>query len=265
MPARVFPPVLDLEYRTTGNQPDNRSIRLPSGNNSLSGGLSSYDIGNAWTIMLNIKPDNTNTTNPAGRQTYFHISDSSPAVDLDNRIDIAGSGTALRLDLIDESGNSNERKTYFYHNTVSGSIWFHFVTTWDGSNLNFYKDGIQRSPDSITNDDVIDQNATADKKLFLGKGDFTPERLLGGNIYSVAIWDVAISGSQISSIYNGGGQNLVNLKEDFGDYTSSANLQHWYRLGQDPNNKGKDHGNATAVDLDVEEGTVSIVTDYPGI
>ncbi|GAG11868.1 unnamed protein product, partial [marine sediment metagenome] len=89
-----------------------------------------------------------------------------------------------------------------------------------------------------------------------------------GRMHSLAFWDVELSSAEMLSVYNTGSANTADLSIDYGNYASSANLQHWYRLGLelDPD-IGKDTGvYATSHDLTTNQGIVDdndIITDAP--
>jgi hypothetical protein len=92
------------------------------------------------------------------------------------------------------------------------------------------------------------------------------------DIYSATAWNATLDATEVQSIYNSGNASDVNPAVDFGGYTSSANLEHWYRMGLnvDPD-IGEDFGIATegARDL-VSTGTQaitdgSILSEFPGV
>lgn len=59
------------------------------------------------------------------------------------------------------------------------------------------------------------------------------------NFDEVALWDTALSADEISAIYNS--RSTFDLRSDNGDYTSSSNLQYYYRF---ENNFSDTMGNA---------------------
>ena len=70
--------------------------------------------------------------------------------------------------------------------------------------------------------------------FLIGKiGGFTTNEFCG-NIDEVAIWNTALGETAIQEIYNATANNtgkVLDLNTDTGNYTSSANLQYWNRLG----------------------------------
>lgn len=67
----------------------------------------------------------------------------------------------------------------------------------------------------------------------------TYDGYIKANFDEVAIWDEALTASEITAIYNSG--STFDLQSDSGDYTSSSNLQYYYRF---ENNFSDTMGNA---------------------
>lgn len=229
----------------------------------ISGAVYSFDIANVWSVMVAAKP-----TSVAGTRAYFHISDIVGDIkDNDNIIEIKAIGSKVRLTIVGSTGYGTPAKVYDYNATVTGSMWFQFVATWDGSDLTLYKNGSLLSPDTKIVDETLEQTDSVDKGLILGDSFLTMRDEFQGNIHSAAVWDVKLSAAAISSLWNSGTINTIDLTTDFGSYSSSANCQHWYRLGFDSNDIGKDYGaSSTLADLDnTNMNADNIVTDFPGI
>ena len=53
-----------------------------------------------------------------------------------------------------------------------------------------------------------------------------------GNIDEPSFWDSALTAAELLAVYNGGAP--IDIRDDLGDYTSSANLVTWHRMGDDP-------------------------------
>ena len=103
--------------------------------------------------------------------------------------------------------------------SVTTGVWVHLVGVFDaGNNLKLYKNGCLAS---TTNTDISTLTATsADFKL----GAWSDE------IDEVAIWNTALSADAVAAIYNGGAP--IDLSENSGDYTSSSNLQGYWRMNE---------------------------------
>jgi hypothetical protein len=103
----------------------------------------------------------------------------------------------------------------------------------------------------------------ANRRVSIGYDRWNNGNYFNGRIHSVAIWDTDVSAAR-TLIFNNGAAEL-DLLTDTGAYTYSSNLQHWWRLGLDSTDIGKDHG-ATPIDVDVNALNISaadIVADYP--
>ena len=64
-----------------------------------------------------------------------------------------------------------------------------------------------------------------------------------GNFDEFAIWDVALDSSNVAQLYNLG--KPFDLSSDAGNYNTSADLTHWWRMG-DFSNDTSDGGGAPA-------------------
>jgi hypothetical protein len=81
----------------------------------------------------------------------------------------------------------------------------------------------------------------------------------------VAIWNTAVTGSELRTVYSGGFG--LDLTTNSGNYTSSANLVRWWRPGADSTDIGKDYTTTvTGINVGVNAtitGTSEIVVDSP--
>ena len=78
-----------------------------------------------------------------------------------------------------------------------------------------------------------------------------------GPIYSNGIYDLVLSSAEILAMYNGGNARDFDLETDSGNYVSSANLIHYYRVGLDDLQMGLDRGTSILVH-DLDQGTYDI-------
>jgi len=98
--------------------------------------------------------------------------------------------------------------------------WYHIVSTWDGSNIKMYVDGVLQTNTASVSQIVysIDISATIGKYA---------TSYFNGSIDEVAVWNTALTSTQVSEIYNATGTNLTK------DLTtvSGSNLIYWNRMG----------------------------------
>ena len=59
----------------------------------------------------------------------------------------------------------------------------------------------------------------------------------------------------------------MDLNEDFGGYESSTNLQHWWKLGEDLDDIGKDYAASPsqgAIDVNENSANIAYPADFLG-
>ena len=101
---------------------------------------------------------------------------------------------------------------------ISDDTWTHCVFTRDGDDLVVgYKNGVQTGATTTTAGDYALTRIGHSSSSFPGKID------------EVAIWNSALTSSEITAIYNSG--TPIALDADSGNYSSSADLQGWWRMG----------------------------------
>ena len=136
--------------------------------------------------------------------------------------------------------SSGERASIKFEgqNCIGGTVllidtWYHLVWTYDDANLKVYVNAVLDSsatnPFAYTGSDIAGTaNAT------IGMGSYgTSQYPWNGKISEVAIYNSALTASQVKTIYNG--REPYNHKEGI----ASGNLQAWYRMGDGlENNSG---------------------------
>ena len=88
------------------------------------------------------------------------------------------------------------------------SNWYHYVFTFDDSNLTIYRNGSQVATTSYTASSTTTGNAT--NSLTLGKAPNASGNYLDGRLDDMGIWDRVLSTSEISELYNSGTGKTVN-------------------------------------------------------
>ncbi len=107
---------------------------------------------------------------------------------------------------------------------LSAGTWYHIVGTFDGSNVKVYVDGVLE--DTTAASGSLDQTADI---VSIAKGVNNNTYNFNGKIDEVAIWNSALGSTAVTQIYNSG--TPIALDSDTGNYTSSADLVAWYRMG----------------------------------
>jgi hypothetical protein len=252
----LFPPFTGQEV----------SIDLEGSNEALSN-QTPQDIGiaNSWTISAWLNPDLVDWNNRtflhlqagSGGANYFHMRarDSSPDPTVQ----------ALHVEFGDSNGNTI--KMYIFDNVFVESSWQLITVTWNGTDLIVYRNDMILTP-FLKFVDNSGSMTNTNRKVTIGGFDPTGAYQWDGKCYSVAIWDTVLGANEVSTIYNFG-DGRFDLNTDSGNYASSANLPHWWRLGFDSNDIGKDYGNHTVLINVMEDAfgidVTDIVNDFPGM
>jgi hypothetical protein len=116
--------------------------------------------------------------------------------------------------------------------TINDGLWHHIVVTWDYSGSGttgtgaIYVDGVKATVDpsymAITGDNSED-------KIYIGKAEaWEAQNDFDGNIDELGIWDKALSDVEVAALYNA--SSGLNASINSGNYTSSSNLQGYWRM-----------------------------------
>jgi len=166
----------------------------------------------AFTMSFWVNPVDFSTNNRA-----FLISDNTNQNFIwllaNNDIRLKINGTQY---IFTESGGNN----------IVPSTWQNITITRDASNnINCFRNASSFGSSS-TLSGGFDVNRLA--QAFGGNWNYN------GKMDEVAIWNAALSSDAVQEIYNATANNtgkVLDLNTDSGNYTSSANLQYWNRLG----------------------------------
>ena len=157
----------------------------------------------------------------------------SGAVDLviNGGFSTGGKAYALYLDASEKVGfaidDGNDNPFVKTTNSVADGNWHHAVGIREDGDIKLYLDG--SFIDSTT--DTTDTSIDSTDPLFIGAGTNASSGAIGnffdGNIDEVAIWNTALTSTQVAEIYNAKGTNLTK------DLTtvSGSNLIYWNRMG----------------------------------
>jgi hypothetical protein len=185
-------------------------------------------IANTWTIMFHWSVVNVSNH-------YQLLSIGTTADDL-NRINVGHRGDVandpMRIVLYDSAGVLF--KQYDYNSAAYTHInvgrFHHAVITWDGTTLKYYNDGLLFTASTLTTDDAGTQTDTA---RVVAVGSTTAgTAIVHGQHHTYAMWNSVLTANEVASIYQAGNNSRVNLLATFQDYVSSANLVHWWHLGE---------------------------------
>ncbi len=208
----------------------------------------SHGIADVWSLMfwMRRRGDSVGLTT---NNSIFLLTGGTP-----NRIHIRAFGTVtgdpVRVELHDTGGTVF--KNFDWNSTTFPfDVWFQMLVIWNGAGagtLSMYKDGSLVSPNTITTDTDNRAMANTNRGLQLGRNGGV--QAFSGFIHSVAVWNADVAAGA-STIYNSGVASSRDLSKNSGDYTFASNLQHWWRLGQDAADIGKDSGiGSPLIDVD---------------
>ncbi len=167
------------------------------------------------------------------------------------------SGNKIRFNII--STASADSITIESTNTVSASVWYNVVATYDGndaaSGAKIYIDGVLETP-IVVNDDLT-STTISNGNMSLGARP-QPALFLNGNLDEPSIWSVELSQAEVTEIYNSGKpSNLDN-------HSQVTSLKAWWHMGDNdtfPTLEDNAGGVNTGTMTNMEAG--DIVEDVP--
>ena len=182
---------------------------------------------NVWSIQFWCLPDII-----AANDYYFFLCDWASTTK--NKIALYSAGsTSSYITIYNTAGT--EFKRYYMPGPVCppDQLWSDWVFTWDGTNLKCYLNGFDLESvltKSVNNAGTMDTNVY-ECAVGATTSQSAVAKLL--NAFSLAVWSTALSAAEVAAIHNGGLGGQFNLAADSGNYTSSATLSNWWRLGKD--------------------------------
>jgi len=140
---------------------------------------------------------------------------------------------------------------------ITSGEWHHVVLRGDGSLLKMFINGSDQGSAGFGSDTQGTFTDVTRRIEVMDASSGVPNGL--GRVASLAIWDVVLTADEITAIYNSG-SIAFDLNTDSGNYASSADLQHWFQLGRDSTDIGKDSGIGSPL-FDLDDASVGITTD----
>jgi len=114
--------------------------------------------------------------------------------------------------------------------TSNTGQWYHIACIATPTQLEIFVNGVSKGTE--TNSSLT----PSFERFFIGSRFYSNStaNFFDGKIDEVAVWNAALSSDAVQEIYNATANNtgkVLDLNTDSGNYTSSANLQYWNRLG----------------------------------
>ena len=126
--------------------------------------------------------------------------------------------------------------------TTEANSWIHVACVYDGTNTKVYKNGVVGTNGSMTGDIVYEYLGTP-FTFMIGRAETATSYDFAGNIDEVAVWNTALSASDITTIYNSG------TPADLSSLSPTA----WWRMGDGPKYpiiKNQAHFSQISLDFD---------------
>ena len=195
---------------------NNYSMNFDGSNDYIDVGTglkSTFDGATAFTISAWFKYD---TANP----NYSTIIQQEYTVTGDNYL------ATVRLTNTSTPQISNRNVTLTDTTALNSGQWYHIASVFDGSSqtLTMYIDGTQVAQNTSAGSSML--TSASGSKCIIG-ANANNDRFLDGSIDEVAVWDTALTSTQVSEIYSATGTNLTK------DLTtvSGSSLVYWNRMG----------------------------------
>jgi hypothetical protein len=172
----------------------------------------------------------------------------------------------IHVEIHDDEGK--RLRTTRFNSVQKRSEWRQFSCVWDGTSLIGYDQGLLIEDMMVLNsgNGTMDEPAGGRRFRVGSLIEDTGPQLTGwsGIIGHIGMWDTALGPAEYGPLISGGfGFDLLT---NSGTYSSSANLKHWWKPGDDFPNVGRDYAgditltsgsNATAT------GINNVIMDYP--
>lgn len=161
-----------------------------------------------------------------------------------------------------QSSNTTNRQTSWGTSIEDGS-WHHVVGVFRAANdKELYVDGQYKAQNTQT----VNWDSSASRFSVGRHGGTGTAYYFTGNIDEVAIWDTDLSANGVDEVYNNGAPS--DLSVDGTDYTNSADLVLWWRMGDDANDDVAGTGNmednaGTFSGTAVNFSSASVQSDVP--
>ena len=132
-------------------------------------------------------------------------------------------------DLLFQAHNGTGFKIATYASFSEDTNWHHVAGVFSATAIKLYLDGVEVASATHSSTTLDDSD---NEEIVIGADSdvASPDQCFKGNIDEVAIWDEALTASEVAQIYHGSQANF-DLNQNGGGYTSASNLQAWWRMG----------------------------------
>ena len=223
-------------FSGAGDLIDERSMYFENGTSAINArsAVASVGIANAWSIaywhlrLPHEAHSNTATSVWIAPDTTNGTGNSSIRIRHPATTDNCGYIVVIQ----DNTGAAF--KTYNYNDFDNCAYWTHVVVTWSGTVLLLYQNAVAITATSTPTDVAVVLGVPAQDNatnraigLNAAQNGFAPP--VNAHYHSIGIVSSVLTSTEITALY-ASGAGYFNLGVNSGNYTSQANLQHWYRL-----------------------------------
>jgi hypothetical protein len=149
-------------------------------------------------------------------------------------------------------------KNWYFKSGFSASTWYNLTLTWDGTNLLIYRNGVDVTSSFGKVNDDAGSFADDSRQVFVGRNAAADNRYFSGNQAFTAIWNSVLTNVEVAEVYSA--HVSIDLRYNRNAYVSAANLVHWWKLGEDSDDIGKDY-TITTTPISLNELSTGITTD----
>ncbi len=197
------------------------------------------NIGNVWTLGFWLKPKSTKE-----HTVIFHAQGQG------DKNEIKISTTPLSVGTTARNTSASELRVFikdFEGTTIKHlgwggwgqtDTWIHTFVLWDGGNLNAYKDAVIMVSGSVFINTSGTMAGSPARRLSYGSTREGTLATYSGTLGHFGMWNEILDIEELRTVVSGGFE--IDLTTVSGSYISGANLQHYWKPGDDPANIGKD-------------------------
>ncbi|MFA7662684.1 MAG: LamG domain-containing protein [Patescibacteria group bacterium] len=156
-------------------------------------------VANAWTVAGWFK----SSTKGAQDKIFGARPASGDANEIRVQID-SETGTVIQAVCMDSAGSFGGKfKSYLSTTNFSANTWYFVSVTWDGTNLKIYLNGSEETiATKLSDGSVTMANSTIN--MGVGVGGIGTNSFWDGMLDTVNLWSRALSGAEITELYNSG-------------------------------------------------------------
>lgn len=211
----------------------------------------------SWSVFIDMKP----STIPLATGRVVDIKQSGTD---NNRIEIfvprlfGDSNCSVRMKVTSSSGVVYKDLTWT--DLIPIDDWSQVIVTYFGSvagdPVTLFVNGVDQGVADTIVSDGTDSVLDVARKL-------TIANTFSGVVHEVALWSAGLTVGNTVAIYNNGKSQFSLVDIDHGYFRTDAIL-HWYRLGLDSGDIGKDYAGTYDLDVQTNIDSSDITEDIPG-